>query len=64
MLQSLLFPALWRLRNAQEVMLVNNIWSDAGPSEHEDINLMTLHYFVNYTIANGWYSSCSRSKGF
>lgn len=39
--------------------LVNNLWSYAGKSEREDVNLMTVQPFVNYNFGEGWYVSTS-----
>ena len=36
-------------------MLVQNIWSFAGPSEASDVNKFTFQYFVNYNLSGGWY---------
>ena len=30
--------------------LVNNLWSFAGDSDREDVNLMTFQPFVNYNF--------------
>jgi hypothetical protein len=35
--------------------LVNNLWSFAGDSDREDVNLMTMQPFVNYNFPKGWY---------
>jgi hypothetical protein len=37
--------------------LVNNAWSVAGPSDRSEVNQMTLQYFVNYNLKEGWYLS-------
>ncbi len=37
--------------------LVNNLWSFAGDSDREDVNLMTAQPFVNYNFPKGWYVS-------
>ena len=34
--------------------VASNIWSVAGDSDREDVNLFTLQYFLNYNIGNGW----------
>ena len=39
--------------------LVNNLWSFAGDSDREDVNLMTLQPFVNYNFPKGWYATTS-----
>jgi hypothetical protein len=39
--------------------LVNNLWSFAGDSDREDVNLMTVQPFVNYNFPKGWYLSTS-----
>jgi hypothetical protein len=55
--------ALHRLRFVQLPTviggLVNNLWSFAGDSDREDVNLMTVQPFVNYNFENGWYVSTS-----
>ena len=35
--------------------LVNNVWSYAGDSNRASVNQMTLQYFVNYNLSEGWY---------
>jgi len=40
-------------------VLVQNIWSFAGPSDEADINQMLAQYFVNYNLPNGWYLTSS-----
>ena len=37
--------------------LVNNIWSYAGDSGRDDVNMMTIQYFINYNFGDGWYVS-------
>jgi hypothetical protein len=37
--------------------LINNLWSFAGKSDREDINLMTIQPFVNYNFPKGYYLS-------
>ena len=37
--------------------LINNLWSFAGDSDREDVNLMTVQPFVNYNFPKGWYVS-------
>jgi hypothetical protein len=39
--------------------LVNNLWSFAGDSDREDVNLMTVQPLVNYNFPKGWYVSMS-----
>ena len=39
--------------------LANNLWSFAGDSDREDVNLMTVQPFVNYNFPEGWYVSTS-----
>jgi hypothetical protein len=39
--------------------LANNLWSFAGDSDREDVNLMTIQPFVNYNFEKGWYVSAS-----
>jgi hypothetical protein len=34
--------------------VVSNIWSVAGDSDRADVNLLTLQYFLNYNLGNGW----------
>lgn len=40
-------------------LLVQNIWSFAGPSDEDDVNQMLAQYFVNYNLPNGWYLTSS-----
>jgi hypothetical protein len=47
---ALVQPAKWTLG-----VLVNNLWSVAGPSNRPDVNSMTLQYFVNYNLKKGYY---------
>jgi hypothetical protein len=35
--------------------LVNNIWSFAGDSDRDNVNLMTVQPFVSYNFEKGWY---------
>lgn len=42
---ALLQPARWTLG-----VLVSNVWSFAGSDDRDDVNQMTLQYFVNYNI--------------
>ena len=39
--------------------LINNLWSFAGDSDREDVNLLTIQPFVNYNFPAGWYVSTS-----
>jgi hypothetical protein len=39
--------------------LVNNLWSFAGDSDRDNVNLMTVQPFVNYNFEKGWYVSSS-----
>jgi hypothetical protein len=39
--------------------LANNIWSFAGDSDRDNVNLMTVQPFVNYNFEKGWYVSSS-----
>ena len=39
--------------------LANNIWSSAGDSDRDNVNLMTVQPFVNYNFGKGWYVSSS-----
>jgi hypothetical protein len=39
--------------------LANNLWSFAGDSDRDDVNLMTVQPFVNYNFGKGWYVSSS-----
>ena len=34
--------------------VASNIWSVAGDSAREDVNLFTLQYFLNYNMGKGW----------
>ncbi len=47
---ALVQPGKWTLG-----VLVNNLWSVAGPSNRADVNSMTLQYFVNYNLNKGYY---------
>jgi hypothetical protein len=46
---ALVQPAHWTIG-----ALVSNLWSVAGPSDRADVNLLTLQYFLNYNLPNGW----------
>lgn len=35
--------------------LASNVWSFAGESDREDVNLFTFQYFINYNLPSGWY---------
>ena len=39
--------------------LANNLWSFAGDSDRDNVNLMTVQPFVNYNFGKGWYVSTS-----
>lgn len=39
--------------------LANNLWSFAGDSDRDNVNLMTIQPFVNYNFGKGWYVSSS-----
>ncbi|TFG76410.1 MAG: neuromedin U [Thermodesulfobacteriales bacterium] len=39
--------------------LISNIWSFAGDSDREDVNLFSLQYFINYNFKKGWYLTSS-----
>jgi len=43
-------PKKWTLG-----VLVNNLWSVAGPSSRPDVNSMTFQYFINYNLKKGYY---------
>jgi hypothetical protein len=47
---ALVQPSKWTLG-----VLVNNLWSVAGPSNRADMNSMTLQYFVNCNLNKGYY---------
>jgi hypothetical protein len=47
---ALIQPGKWTLG-----LLVNNLWSVAGPSDRPNVNSMTLQYFVNYNLKKGYY---------
>jgi len=47
-------PGHWTLG-----ILINNVWSIAGPTSRADVNQMTFQYFVNYNLKKGWYVSVS-----
>ncbi len=49
---ALIMPGQWVIGG-----LVNNLWSFAGDSDREDVNLMTMQPFVNYNFPKGWYVS-------
>lgn len=34
--------------------LVSNVWSIAGDSSRNDVNQMSLQYFINYNLKKGW----------
>lgn len=39
--------------------LLQNVWSFAGDGDRADVNLMTLQYFINYNLPDGWYLTSS-----
>ncbi len=39
--------------------LCYNQWSFAGVEERQDVNMMTLQYFVNYNFDKGWFVASS-----
>lgn len=45
----LMMPGKWVFGS-----LFSNIWSISGGG-HQDINLFTWQYFINYNLSNGWY---------
>jgi hypothetical protein len=47
---ALVQPGKWTLG-----VLVNNLWSVAGPHGRPDVNSMTFQYFVNYNLKKGYY---------
>ena len=51
---ALVQPGKWTIGG-----LVNNAWSVAGPSDRSSVSQMTLQYFVNYNLKQGWYLSSS-----
>jgi hypothetical protein len=34
--------------------VASNVWSVAGSGSRDDVNLLTLQYFVNYNLKGGW----------
>lgn len=40
-------------------VLVNNVWSIAASGSRPAVNQMTLQYFINYNLNQGWYISSS-----
>ena len=50
----LLQPGKWTVG-----ALVSNLWSFAGLTTRSDVNTMSLQYFVNYNLQNGWYLTSS-----
>jgi hypothetical protein len=50
----LLQPGKWTLG-----VLVSNLWSFAGSRTRSHANTMSLQYFVNYNLQNGWYVTSS-----
>ena len=51
-LVALVMPGKWVIG-----ALANNIWSFAGDSDRDNVNLMTVQPFVNYNFGKGWYVS-------
>jgi len=51
---ALVQPGHWTLG-----ALINNAWSVTGSGGRPDVNQMTLQYFINYNLKNGWYLSSS-----
>jgi hypothetical protein len=51
---ALMQPGPWTIG-----VLVNNIWSAAGPSDRADVKQMSLQYFINYNLKKGWSISMS-----
>src|SRR5215471_14630990 len=51
-LVALVQPGHWTIG-----VLVNNVWSVAGPSDRTDVNQMMLQYFINYNLKRGWFVS-------
>jgi hypothetical protein len=45
-------------------VLASQVWSFAGPSDRSKVSLMTVQYFVNYNLANGWYLTSSPTLTF
>lgn len=43
-------PGKWTLG-----ILVNNVWSVAGPAGRPDVNVMTVQYFINYNLKKGYF---------
>jgi len=39
--------------------LASNVWSFAGDSDRNKVNLFTFQYFINYNLPNGWYLTSS-----
>jgi len=39
--------------------VASNVWSFAGDSDRDKVNLFTLQYFINYNLPNGWYLTSS-----
>jgi hypothetical protein len=39
--------------------LLYNQWSFAGVGERQDVNAMTLQYFINYNFDKGWFVASS-----
>jgi hypothetical protein len=47
---ALVMPGKWVIGT-----LANNLWSFAGDSDRDNVNLMTVQPFVNYNFEKGWY---------
>jgi hypothetical protein len=47
--------ALWQQGPWTVGGLANNVWSFAGKGDREDVNFLTLQYFVNYNLGDGLY---------
>ncbi len=47
---ALVQPGKWTLG-----VLINNLWSVAGPHGRPNVNSMTFQYFVNYNLKKGYY---------
>ncbi len=51
-LVALIMPDPWVIG-----FVASNIWSFAGDSDRNKVNLFTLQYFINYNLPKGWYLS-------
>ncbi len=36
-------------------VLVSNVWSVGGDEDLDDVSVMTIQYFINYNLPDGWY---------